>query len=61
MKAFERQYERSDASRVFIDVERAVTLTAPPEQTIPVVVASPHSGNRYPRDLLRASKLDPSS
>jgi N-formylglutamate amidohydrolase len=61
MKAFERQYERSDATSVFIDVERAVTLTAPPEQTIPVVVASPHSGNRYPRDLLQASKLDPSS
>ena len=34
-------------------------IAAPPEQTAPVVFASPHSGRRYPADLLAASPLDP--
>jgi N-formylglutamate amidohydrolase len=34
-------------------------ILAPEEQAIPVVVASPHSGNVYPPALLAASRLDP--
>lgn len=35
------------------------SVAAPPEQTVPLVFASPHSGRRYPQDLLAASPLDP--
>lgn len=52
-----RKHERSDATRVAVDVERACTVRAPDDQTTAMVVASPHSGDRYPRDLLDASKL----
>ncbi|HSO43331.1 MAG TPA: N-formylglutamate amidohydrolase [Rhodospirillales bacterium] len=34
-------------------------VAAPAEQTVPLVLASPHSGRRYPEDLLAASPLDP--
>lgn len=53
--------ERSDATRVAIDVDLACSVLAPDEQTTPLVVASPHSGDRYPSDLLAASRLDPVS
>lgn len=51
--------ERSDATRVFIDVDTPFRLRQPDVQTSPLVVASPHSGSRYPSDLIAASKLDP--
>lgn len=35
------------------------SVAAPAEQTVPLVLASPHSGRRYPQDLLAASPLDP--
>ena len=35
------------------------SIATPPEQTVPLVFASPHSGRRYPQDLLAASPLDP--
>lgn len=35
------------------------SVAAPAEQTVPLVFASPHSGRRYPADLLAASPLDP--
>lgn len=35
------------------------SVAAPVEQTVPLVFASPHSGRRYPADLLAASPLDP--
>ncbi len=35
------------------------SVAAPAEQTVPLVFASPHSGRRYPQDLLAASPLDP--
>jgi len=38
---------------------RPFALTSPPEQTVPFIFASPHSGRCYPRDLLAASRLDP--
>ncbi len=50
--------KRSDAGRVAIDVAQACSITAPSIQTAPLVVASPHSGDRYPQDLMDASRLD---
>lgn len=58
MDAVARPRERSDATRIPIDVATPFALTLPDMQTAPLVVASPHSGNRYPRDLQDASKLD---
>jgi N-formylglutamate amidohydrolase len=37
----------------------AVEVVAAGEQTVPMVLASPHSGTTYPPDLLAASRLDP--
>src|SRR5438876_11485646 len=34
-------------------------LRLPPRRALPLVVTSPHSGARYPDDLLAASRLDP--
>jgi len=36
-----------------------VTVLRPPRQTLAVVVSSPHSGRRYPDDLLARTGLDP--
>lgn len=33
-------------------------ILRPVEQSLPLVLASPHSGTRYPPDFLRASRLD---
>jgi len=38
---------------------RPFVLTSPPEQTVPFIFASPHSGRRYPQSLVAASRLDP--
>lgn len=37
----------------------AFEIERPRRQTLPLVVASPHSGDLYPDDLLQASRLDP--
>ena len=50
--------ERSDATRVWIDVDQPCSVTAPTGTETPLVVASPHSGDRYPQDLIDASRLD---
>src|SRR5881398_751423 len=34
-------------------------LRLPPRRALPLVVTSPHSGARYPDDLLAATRLDP--
>jgi N-formylglutamate amidohydrolase len=39
-------------------VEPPFDVLAPREQTIPLVLASPHSGEEYPPDLIAASRLD---
>lgn len=39
--------------------DRAFDLQAPAEQTKPLVLASPHSGNRYAADFLASARLDP--
>jgi N-formylglutamate amidohydrolase len=39
-------------------VEPPIDILSPPEQTLPLVLASPHSGNDYPADLIAASRLD---
>lgn len=36
-------------------------VLAPGDQSLPLVVASPHSGSIYPRDFLAASRLDPAT
>ncbi|MBI2236583.1 MAG: N-formylglutamate amidohydrolase [Magnetospirillum sp.] len=36
-------------------------LVVPPEQTVPMVFASPHSGRDYPPEFVAASQLDPVS
>lgn len=41
------------------DPEPAYELLSPTEQSRPLVLASPHSGNRYPADFLAAARLDP--
>src|SRR5213082_47165 len=37
----------------------ALDVRQPTVRALPLVLASPHSGNDYPRDLLAASRLDP--
>src|SRR3954465_1814794 len=39
--------------------EAALDIRQPPVRAVPLVLASPHSGADYPRDLLAASRLDP--
>jgi N-formylglutamate amidohydrolase len=41
------------------DPHPAFTIDAPPEQAVPLVIASPHSGSRYPSDFLARSALSP--
>ncbi len=40
-------------------VEAALDIRQPPVRAVPLVLASPHNGADYPRDLLAASRLDP--
>jgi N-formylglutamate amidohydrolase len=40
-------------------LEPPVEVIAPPEQTLPLVFASPHSGAEYPAEFLALSRLDP--
>ncbi|HEX3864101.1 MAG TPA: N-formylglutamate amidohydrolase [Stellaceae bacterium] len=49
--------ERSGSRRIAGD--RVVDLRQPPERTLPLVIASPHSGSEYPDDFRTASRLDP--
>ena len=37
----------------------AVEVRQPQRRTLPIVLASPHSGRTYPADLVNASRLDP--
>jgi N-formylglutamate amidohydrolase len=41
------------------DVEVSHEILAPRVQTLPLVLSSPHSGDRYPTAFLAASRLDP--
>lgn len=40
------------------DKAEVYEILRPTEQSLPLVLASPHSGTRYPPDFLRASRLD---
>ena len=40
------------------DFDPPLSIDAPLRQTVPVVFASPHSGNLYPRDFVASSRLD---
>jgi N-formylglutamate amidohydrolase len=39
--------------------EGVLDFRQPPRRTLPLVLASPHSGRSYPSDLIDASRLDP--
>lgn len=43
----------------FPELPAPFEVLAPAVQTLPIVVASPHSGSIYPVDFLAASRLDP--
>lgn len=43
------------------DESQILTVLAPPEQTVPLVFASPHSGREYPADFVASSRLDPAA
>src|SRR3546814_12013908 len=45
--------------RSFPELPTPFEVLAPGAQSLPLVVASPHSGSIYPRDFLTASRLDP--
>ena len=47
------RYIDADADRT-----QVFEILAPPVQTLPLVLASPHSGTLYPPDFLAASRLD---
>ena len=40
------------------EIEASHEVLAPAEQRLPLVFASPHSGNRYPQDFVSQSRLD---
>lgn len=40
------------------EIEAPYEILAPARQTLPLVFASPHSGNRYPEDFVTGSRLD---
>ncbi len=40
------------------EIEASHEVLAPTEQKLPLVFASPHSGNRYPEDFVAQSRLD---
>lgn len=44
-----------------LDESEVLVIDRPEPQTLPVVFASPHSGNRYPESFIRASRLDPAA
>jgi N-formylglutamate amidohydrolase len=48
----------SAARQVTVD-DSILELRRPPQQSLPLVLSSPHSGTDYPQDLLNASRLDP--
>lgn len=62
-----RVFDRTEAAQggvvPFVDDDplapAAFSVFAPPTQTVPLVVASPHSGSYYPAAFLQQSKLDP--
>lgn len=47
-----------DAKTDIAEIERPHEVVAPACQTLPLVFASPHSGNRYPRSFVASSRLD---
>ena len=48
-----------DASLTDLSTGPTHEVQRPSQQSVPVVLASPHSGNRYPRDFVENSRLDP--
>jgi N-formylglutamate amidohydrolase len=42
-----------------VELGEHLEVLRPTRQTVPLVFASPHSGNRYPPEFIAASRLDP--
>jgi N-formylglutamate amidohydrolase len=42
-----------------VELSEHLEVLNPTHQTVPLVFASPHSGNRYPAEFIAASRLDP--
>jgi N-formylglutamate amidohydrolase len=42
-----------------VELSEHLEVLNPAHQTVPLVFASPHSGNRYPAEFIAASRLDP--
>lgn len=49
----------TSAAAVTPPIDPPFEVLRPAAQTIPVVFASPHSGNRYPQSFVAAARLDP--
>lgn len=49
------------ATDIVESAEGTLEVAAPTAQTLPVILASPHSGRDYPEDFLSATRLDPHS
>ena len=47
------------AAAVQPPIDPPFEVVRPATQTMPVVFASPHSGNHYPADFVAAARLDP--
>ena len=50
---------RDDIASWLAELPTPYEVLAPAEQSLPVVVASPHSGSIYPRAFVATSRLDP--
>ncbi len=50
--------DRHSAALLDVSGDAAYDILHPHTRTLPLVLASPHSGNRYPDDFLAASRLD---
>lgn len=48
-----------EAENCYTEIEAPYDIAVPERQTLPLVFASPHSGDRYPEDFVSASRLDP--
>ena len=54
-----RYTNKMEAVRDIIETSDHLEILHPERQTVPLVFASPHSGDRYPPEFIAASRLDP--
>lgn len=51
----------TDSHPAPLEESEVLEIIRPQSQDLPVVFASPHSGNRYPESFIKASRLDPAA